>query len=93
MKESQVEVSLRKGKVQSFLDDVVELCIKHNASIESSDAVTTDFDEPNEITFHGWESFSNLRADKEGASLYWSRIQTDIVVRRKHEQRKSKEDC
>lgn len=87
MKESQVEVSLRKCKVQNFLNDVVELCIKHNASIESSDAVTTDFDEPNEITFHGWESFSNLRADKEGASLYWSRIQTDIVVRRNRNDR------
>lgn len=84
----KVEASLRKCKVQNFLDDVVELCIKHKVSFSTeSDSI------PTLIQFEGWDEFISLEADEEGASLYWPRIQTDIVVRRKNEQRKSKEDC
>lgn len=91
--ESKVEVSLHAPKVQSFLTDLIELCSKHKVSIESSITTNTDFDSETKVVFHSWDSFSNLEVDFESASMYWPRIQTDIVVRRKNEQRKSKEDC
>jgi len=84
----KVEGSFKKGKACSFLEDLIELCAKHKVSI-----VTIDEDETM-VEFRNWDGFLKLEADSEGASLYWPRIQTDIVVqRRKNEQRKSKEDC
>lgn len=88
MNEFKVEASFRKGKVCAFLEDLTVLCSKHNVSIR------TDPDtEYTAIEFYNWDSFAALEVDSEAASLYWPRIQTDIVVRRKNEQRKSKEDC
>jgi hypothetical protein len=83
----KVEASFRKGKVCSFLNDLVVLCAKHKVSI-----VTIDEDETM-VEFYNWDGFFKLEVDSEGASLYWPRIETDIVVRRNNEQRKSKEDC
>jgi hypothetical protein len=83
---SKVEASLKKGRVCNFLKDLMELCSKHNISIHP-DADTRD----TVVTFHSWETLSCLEACNEVASLYWPRIQADIVVRRKNEQRKSKE--
>ena len=85
---SKAEVSFRKRKVHSFLEDLIDLCIKHRVSFSTeSDSI------PTLIQFKDWDEFISLEADNEGASLYWPRIQTDIVVRRKNEQWKSKEDC
>ena len=78
MGEMKVEASFRKGKVCGFLEDLMALCSKHNASITTATGDTV-------IQFYNWDSFAALEVDSEGASLYWPRIQTDIVVWRKHE--------
>jgi len=75
MRSPEVEVSFKKGKARSFLNDLIELCSKHDLSI-STDAEGTI------VEFLDWEYFTRLDADPEGASLYWPRIQTDIVVRK-----------
>jgi hypothetical protein len=72
----KVEVFLKQGKVRSFLEDLITLCDKHQVFIESSTGST-------EIKFYNWDDFTALEVDSEGASLYWPRIQTDIVVQRK----------
>ena len=82
----KVETSLKDRKVHSFLEDLITLCTKHKVSIVK-DAIRTV------VLFHNWDCFIELEVDTEGASLYWPRIETEIVVRRKNEQRKSKEDC
>ena len=82
MESSKVEVSLKERKVHGFLNDLMKLCIKHNVSIEWDGEETL-------VSFHNWDDFSDLKADGETASLYWPRIQTDIVVRRKNEQVKT----
>ena len=76
MRSPEVEVSFKKGKVKSFLNDLIELCSKHDLSIISDEQETV-------VEFNDWDYFVELEADPEGASLYWPRIQTDIVVRRK----------
>ena len=73
----EVEASLKKPKVYSFLDDLVDLCIKHNVSICQDETYREST-----VSFRNWETFTSLEADKEAASLYWPRIQTDIIVRR-----------
>ena len=78
---SRIEVSLKRGKVQSFLEDLITLCSEHRVSIETNSEDTS-------IQFHNWDSFYKLEVDFEGASLYWPRIETEIVVRRKHEDHK-----
>ena len=85
MEPFKTEMSFRKGKICSFLEDLIELCSIHNVSIETTSGDTT-------IKFYNWDTFRSLEVDLEGASLYWPRIQTDIIVRRKNEQWKSKED-
>ncbi|MBE9592747.1 MAG: hypothetical protein IMF19_04635 [Proteobacteria bacterium] len=85
---NNVEASFIKPKAHGFLEDLIQLCNKHNISIHP-DADTKD----TVVTFHDWETFSCLEACNKVASLYWPRIQTEIIVRRKNEQRKSKEDC
>jgi hypothetical protein len=82
MESSKVETSFRKGKVYAFLDDLIDLCIKHNISVETSN-INVLTGSQTEIKFYNWDSFTSLEVDPEGASLYWPRIQTDIVVRRK----------
>ncbi|MBE9594872.1 MAG: hypothetical protein IMF19_15490 [Proteobacteria bacterium] len=76
MNELKVENSFRKGKVCSFLDDLTALCAKHKVSISTHSEGT-------KVAFHDWDCFINLEVDVEGASLYWPRIQTDIVIRRR----------
>ena len=83
--ESKVEVSLHEPRVKGFLRDLMELCIKYRAAITVDDEVI--------VEFSNWDYCTRLEVDSEGASLYWPRIQTEIVVRRKNEQRKSKEAC
>ena len=85
--DGKVEASFKESKVYSFLQDLIQLCEKHNTSIHP-DADTED----TVVTFHSWETLSCLEACNNIASLYWPRIQTDIIVRRKNEQRKSKEN-
>ena len=74
-----VEAYFIRPKVHGFLEDLIQLCNKHNISIHP-DADTED----TVVTFHDWETFSCLEACNNVASLYWPRIQTEIV-RRKHE--------
>ena len=75
-----VEAFFKRPKVCAFLEDLMQLCNKHNISIHP-DADTED----TVVTFHDWETLSCLEACNNIASLYWPRIQTDIVVRRKNE--------
>ena len=76
--ETRVDVSLRKGRVHDFLSGLIELCSKHQASIEIDEDETI-------VEFNNWDYLTKLEADSEGASLYWPRIQTEIVVRTKNE--------
>ena len=56
---TEVEVSFRKGKVQSFLDDIIELCIKHNVAFSTeSDSI------PTLIQFKDWDEFISLQTRK-----------------------------
>ncbi len=75
METFKTEASFRKRKVCGFLEDLIELCSVHNVSIETTSEETI-------IKFCDWDSFRSLEVDLEGASLYWPRIQTDIVVRK-----------
>ena len=77
--ESKVEISLHDPKVHSFLENMIELCSKHSVSM------ITDCTGKTVVSFHNWDRFLKLEIDSEGASLYWPRIQTEIVVRRKNE--------
>ena len=74
----EVEAFFKRPKISGFLEDLIQLCNKHNISIHS-DADTED----TVVTFHDWETFSCLEACNNVASLYWPRIQTEIVVRGK----------
>ena len=76
--EDKVEASLKQSKVHNFLNDLIELCSKHRVSIT---AYTLDEGETM-VEFHNWDYLTKLEADSEGASLYWPRIQTDIIVRK-----------
>jgi hypothetical protein len=78
MDEAKVEVSFQKSKVHRFMMGLIELCTEHNVSI------TTHL-EGTKVSFCNWETFIDIEADTEGASLHWPRIQTDIVVRRNNE--------
>ena len=60
-----VEVCFIKPRVRGFLEDLIQLCIKHNISID------TDIDlEETMIEFFDWDCFTHLEVDKGGASLY-----------------------
>jgi hypothetical protein len=85
MMPTNVEVSIKERKVHSFLEDLIELCVKHQAYI-------TTYEEKTNVEFQGWEGFTELEVDSESASLHWPRIQTELVTRRKNEQWKSKEN-
>jgi len=85
MEPSKVEASFKEGRVHSFLTGLIELCSKHHVSIIENQGEYM-------VEFHNWDCFFGLEANPEDASLYWPRIQTDIIVRRKNEQRKSKEN-
>jgi len=76
MRSPEVEVSFKKGKVRSFLNDLIELCSKHDLSIISDEEETV-------VEFYDWDYFVELEADPEGASLCWPSIQTGMVVRGK----------
>lgn len=73
--EDKVESFFKESKVCSFLADLIELCNKHNVYIDT-------FSKETIIKFQNWDCFSDLEVDGESASLYWSRIQTDVVIRR-----------
>ncbi len=75
MKSTNIEVSFKERKVHSFLEDLIELCFKHRISVYTDSGETA-------IEFQDWDYFTELDVDSEGASLYWPRIQTDIIVRR-----------
>ena len=81
METLKTETSFKKGKVCDFLEDLIELCNRHSVSISTHLEGT-------KVSFCNWDCFINLEADSEGASFYWPRIQTDIVVRRKNESAK-----
>lgn len=87
-KDNKVEVSFRKNKVHSFLDDLIDLCAKHNVVIYMEG--DTSF-----INFQEGDVFSHIDADDKSASLFWPRIQTDIVYNKggNNEQRKGEKDC
>lgn len=72
---SDVDVSFKKTKLRSFLFDLTKLCSKHKVCIYTDSDKTM-------IKFNDWDLFTKLDVDFEGASVYWPRIQTDIVVSR-----------
>ncbi len=76
LSKSEIDVSFREPKIQSFLLDLIELCSKHKISIYTELEGTV-------IEFTNWDWFHNLEVNLEEASLHWPRIQTDIVVRKK----------
>ncbi len=75
METFKTEASFRKRKVCGFLEELIQLCSKHQVFIETNKGITS-------IQFFNWDSFTELDVDSEGASLYWPRIQTDIIVRK-----------
>ena len=69
---------MKQSIVCCFLNDLIELCSKHCVSIIIDKGKTI-------VEFHNWDYCTKLEADSEGASMYWPRIQTDIVVHKKTE--------
>lgn len=73
---NNVEESFPRSRIHSFLEDITELCKKHEVSIYTDEVAgrfTTILD------FTGWEKFSELEAYPEISSVYWPRIETHVT--------------
>ncbi len=66
-----VETTFKGSRAHAFLKDIMDLCRKHNVCLVEDN-----------IEFYQWDVFESINADKNIASMYWPRIQTDVIVER-----------
>ena len=59
------------SKIHRFLQDLMQLCKEHGVYLNQDT-----------ITFRHWDSLQLNYVDDESASIYWPRIQTDLIMKR-----------